>query len=148
MDVSVGVPLGVLVRVEVGVDVTVSVAVEVGVLVDVLAGVSVAVSVTIGVLVGVRVTVLVPVSVGVKVGVAVSAGPTTVKVKSVNKVRSSTIFPLKSTIWVSRVIGAGGENCQCKIAVPGAIAHRPISATRNLPPHPNWQFGLLNAPEE
>src|SRR6478736_5852827 len=53
--------------------------------------------------------------------------------------------PEKATISVSRVGGAGGLNCQCSMAVPGAEAHQPTWATRKKPPHPSGQ--LFNAPE-
>lgn len=50
-----------------------------------------------------------------------------------------------ATTSVSRVVGAGGENCQCSTAVPGATAQMPTWATRNVPPHPVSQ--LLSAPD-
>src|SRR5439155_24579919 len=48
-------------------------------------------------------------------------------------------LPFMSTIAVCRLRGAEGENCQCSTAWPGATAHRPICATRNVPPQPYWQ---------
>lgn len=121
------------------------VGVLVGVSVTASVGVCVGTAVSVGELVGVSVGVLVAVSVGVWVGVAVSAVPSTVRVKSVNRAGFSMRFPARSTICVSRVMGAGGENCQCNTAVPGAIAHRPISASRNIPPQPT---GQLRSPPE
>jgi hypothetical protein len=35
-----------------------------------------------------------------------------------------------STISLSRVTGAGGENCQWMVNMPGWNAHHPICATR------------------
>src|SRR6478609_10557152 len=52
---------------------------------------------------------------------------------------------LLSTISVSRVMGAGGENCQCKSASPAAVAHRATWAMRKSPLQPPGQ--LLRAPE-
>src|SRR5436305_14831376 len=37
-------------------------------------------------------------------------------------------------------MGAGGENCQCSTAWPGATAHRPIRATLKMPVHPHGQL--------
>src|SRR5919204_4189754 len=49
-----------------------------------------------------------------------------------------------STISLSRVIGAGGENCQWILNMPGWNAHHPICATRKVPEHPSVQ--VFNAP--
>lgn len=139
VNVRVGVIEGVIVGVLVGV--LVFTTVLVGVLVMPPVGVRVGVRVLVEVRVGVR---IVGVVVGVLVGV--SAVPLTVSVKSVNRAGSCMRLLLMSTISVSRVIGAGGVNCQWIRNAPGPIMHQPISATRNRPPHPCWQLGLVNAP--
>src|SRR5438552_3039867 len=41
--------------------------------------------------------------------------------------------PFTSTISVSRLAGAVGENCQWRIAWPGAVPQNAMLATRNLP---------------
>src|SRR3954466_8903265 len=51
---------------------------------------------------------------------------------------------LSSTISVSRVTGAGGENCQCSTAVPGWVAQNAILATLKSGP---LYMGLRRAPE-
>src|SRR6476660_9275572 len=51
-----------------------------------------------------------------------------------------------SMTWVSRVVGAGGENCQCKVARPPFAAQNVTLAMRKSPgPQPVGQ--LLRAPE-
>src|SRR5438874_549303 len=53
---------------------------------------------------------------------------------------------LTSIISLSRICGSGGENCQCRVALPALTAQKPIRATRNSPgPQPVGQ--LLKAPE-
>ena len=54
------------------------------------------------------------------------------------------MLPATSTISEFRMIGSGGENCQCIVKVPGAIAHTPILAMRKSGPHPVEQ--VLSAP--
>src|SRR5437868_10789010 len=44
---------------------------------------------------------------------------------------------LKSTIFVSRMAGAGGANCQWMIAWPAAVAQKPTWAIRNI----CWSWG-------
>src|SRR3954452_23653546 len=51
---------------------------------------------------------------------------------------------LSSTISVSRVTGAGGENCQCSTAVPGWVAQKATLATLKSGP---LYMGLRRAPE-
>ena len=131
-----------------GVLVGVAVAVLVGVLVGVLVstplvGVRVAVAVRVGVRVRVIVGVLLGSGVGVTVGVA-SGAPTMVSTKSVHNDGSLTIMLFESTIWVSRVIGSGGENCQWIVNWPGCHAHSGIVAMRKSGPHPLVQ--VLKAP--
>src|SRR5947209_3950211 len=49
-----------------------------------------------------------------------------------------------STTSVSRMDGAGGENCQCSIAVPAWVAQKVIWATAKSGP---LYAGLLKAPD-
>src|SRR5690349_2298723 len=49
-----------------------------------------------------------------------------------------------STIAVSRVGGAGGENCQWRTAVPGWVAQNDIRATAKSGP---LYAGFISAPE-
>jgi len=145
--VTVGVLVGVLVRVDVLVFVGVNVApTGVLVIVGVLVGVRVAGWVGVAVVVGVLVTPVPPVGVLVTVGVLVlvrvggtgvlvtvivgKGAPCIVRVKSVNRDGLLTTVLLMSTTSLSRVTGAGGENCQWITKVPGAMAHHPVCATR------------------
>src|SRR5438105_11124890 len=42
------------------------------------------------------------------------------------------MLPFTSTMAVCLLRGAGGENCQCSTAWPGATAHHPVCATRKI----------------
>src|SRR5438445_501124 len=57
---------------------------------------------------------------------------------------SCTRLPLTSAMSVLRLRGPSGQNCQCRVTVPGAMAHSPICATRNVPAQPVPQ--LFSAP--
>jgi len=117
-----GVLLGVLVGVRVG---------GTGVLVGVLLGVFVGVLVGTSVLVGVRVNVLVG-GTGVLVGVDVS--PTIWIGTSIYNAGLLTVLPRLSDTLLSRLGGAGGENCQCITPSPGPLAQKLICATLKLLP--------------
>src|SRR5690242_13073072 len=107
-------------------------------------GVAVGTRVLVKVAVGVADTVGVAVLVRVAVGVGDGAFTwITYAVKSAGLCIGWLVMSMTS---VSRMAGAGGENCHCNVPVPPAAAHRVICATRNSPgPQPVGQ--LPRAPE-
>src|SRR5881409_1474140 len=73
------------------------------------------------------------------------AADTTCTTWSVYSAGLLTMLPLLSTTSLSRVLGAGGENCQCKSASPAALPQNDACATRKSPVQPPLQ--LANPPD-
>src|SRR5438132_1125158 len=87
--------------------------------------------------------------VGAPVGVSVPVGVGVTNITwitwSVYRARLLTTLLLLSTISLSRVMGAGGENCQWIRASPSPTAQKATWATRKSPEQPLGQFE--SAPE-